>query len=59
MMKLKVALDYSIECMDVAWCQELQNDPLEGYIKAAHTNRAVGEKLSENCVAPVNPTNLQ
>jgi len=27
--------------------KRLQNDPLEGYIEAAHADRAVGEKLPE------------
>ena len=59
MMKLKVALDYGMSVWMLPGVKTGRNDPLEGYIYAAHTNRAVGEKLPENCVAPVDPTSLQ
>ena len=58
MMKLKVPLNKSIvyECSLVS--REGKMTHWRG-IQAAHTNRAIGEKLPENCVAPVNLTILQ
>ena len=58
-MKLKVALNNSMSEWMLPGVKREQNDPLEGYIYAAHTNRAVEEKLPEKYATPVNPTVLQ
>ena len=58
-MKLKVALNNSMSVWMLPGVKRVQNEPLEGYILAAHVDRAIGKKLPEKYATPVNPTVLQ
>ena len=54
-MKLKVALDYSMSVWMLPGVKSSKMTHWRGIYRQL-TNRAVGEKLPENCLAPVNPT---
>jgi hypothetical protein len=59
MMKLKVALDYSMRVWMLPGVKSGRMTHWRGIYRQLTRIEPLEKKLQENCVAPVNPTSLQ